>query len=109
MTPLECPHCGVPRPIGSIAFIQTLVAAYYRVPLAEMTSDRRSRCVAHPRQVAMYLAREMTPQSLPAIGRSFGHRDHTTVMWAISAVESRMVGDRNLTADVAALRERLGG
>ncbi|HZF32188.1 MAG TPA: chromosomal replication initiator protein DnaA, partial [Candidatus Angelobacter sp.] len=64
----------------SIDEIQTQVAEHYRIRKAEMTSARRAREVARPRQVAMYLAKQLTQRSLPEIGRKFGGRDHTTVM-----------------------------
>jgi chromosomal replication initiator protein len=73
--------------------IQRLVADRMGINIAEMTSKRRGRAVARPRQVAMYLARHLTPHSLPVIGRHFGGRDHTTVMHAISMVEERAAGD----------------
>src|SRR6202008_1533948 len=63
----------------SIDEIQTQVAEHYRIRKAEMTSARRAREVARPRQVAMYLSKQLTPKSLPDIGRRFGGRDHTTV------------------------------
>lgn len=74
----------------TIAQIQIEVARFYAVPLIEMTSHRRARNAAHARQIGMYLARELTPHSLPVIGRAFGKRDHTTVMYGIHAVEERM-------------------
>src|SRR3546814_12581730 len=60
--------------------IQRRVAEHYRLKPADMVSARRAREVARPRQVAMYLAKRLTPRSLPEIGRRFGGRDHTTVM-----------------------------
>jgi hypothetical protein len=67
----------------SIDEIQTQVAEHYRIRKAEMTSARRAREVARPRQVAMYLSKQLTPKSLPDIGRRFGGRDHTTVIHAV--------------------------
>src|SRR5207244_2576438 len=64
----------------SIDEIQTQVAEHYRIRKAEMVSARRARDVARPRQVAMYLSKQLTPKSLPDIGRRFGGRDHTTVI-----------------------------
>jgi chromosomal replication initiator protein len=74
-----------------------------------MWSARRDRGVARPRQVAMYLARELTPMSLPCIGRLFGKRDHTTVIHAIKTVERLIATDTEFAADVAVLREELAG
>lgn len=74
-----------------IAEIQESVSRYYGLSLLDMRSARRSRSVAHPRQIAMFLARELTPRSLPEIGKYFGDRDHSTVIHAIRAVSKRMV------------------
>lgn len=68
--------------------IQEVVCAQHGVRMHEMLSDRRSRYVARPRQLAMALSRELTSRSLPEIGRFFGNRDHTTVMHAIRQVEA---------------------
>lgn len=107
--PLQtCPLCGAAdRPRLLIAHIQAVVAAYYQIPVAEMYSARRDWEVSHPRQVAMYLARELTPRSLPDIARRFGNRDHTTVMWGLKAVQKRIDHDREVAADIEVLRERL--
>jgi hypothetical protein len=109
LAPALCPTCGSPVAGGRlmITHIQALVAAYYQIPVREMTSSRRNKEVCHPRQVAMYLASELTPKSLPDIGRRFGNRDHTTVIHAIKAVQGRMLVDAEIEADVKALRERL--
>lgn len=84
--------------------IQQTVAGFYGLPLLEMISARRARRVARPRQVAMYLCRELTPQSLPEIGRRFGNRDHTTVIHAIRTIEALCLIDGDLAEDVALLR-----
>jgi chromosomal replication initiator protein len=93
-----------PRPIDRI---QILVALSYGIDPKHMRSTDRRRAVCWPRQVAMYLTRKTTWHSLPAIGHFFGHRDHTTVLWAIKAVEKRMAEDPLYHADVVALREAL--
>lgn len=90
-----------------IVEIQFAVCRHFGVPMIEMISHRRARRVARPRQVAMYLAREMTPLSLPAIGRHFGNRDHTTVLHACQTILKLMGGDRHLAGDVADIRARL--
>ena len=64
----------------SIENIQKTVADYYKIKVAEMYSKKRSRIIARPRQMAMALAKELTPLSLPDIGEAFGGRDHTTVL-----------------------------
>ena len=90
-----------------VATIQRAVANMFDLNMSDMVSARRHRPAAHARQVAMYLARELTAQSLPDIGRRFGNRDHTTVMHGIGAVEARMTTDADLRADIDALREEL--
>ena len=77
----------------SIDEIQTQVAEHYRIRKAEMTSARRAREVARPRQVAMYLSKQLTPKSLPDIGRRFGGRDHTTVIHAVKQIERLRASD----------------
>jgi chromosomal replication initiator protein len=89
--------------------IQKRVAEYYNIRLSEMTSTRRARAVARPRQIAMYLAKTLTPSSLPDIGRHFGGRDHTTVMHAIRKVEELMGEERTLHEDVHNLKRSLEG
>lgn len=91
----------------TVAAIQSAVASHYGIPLIEMTSQRRAREVAHPRQVAMFLARELTPKSLPDIGRRFGDRDHTTVMHALKAVAQRIEVDEDTAEHVELLRGSL--
>jgi chromosomal replication initiator protein len=91
-------------PIGRI---QTIVALSYDLNPALMPSAVRWRKAAWPRQVAMYLTRELTDHSLPSIGRYFGNRDHTTVLYAIRAVEKRMASDPVYRGDVEALKGAL--
>jgi chromosomal replication initiator protein len=87
--------------------IQRRVAEHYNIRLSEMTSDRRARAVARPRQVAMYLAKQLTTRSLPEIGRKFGGRDHTTVIHAIRKVEELRAVDPSLAEDIELLRRML--
>ncbi|MGC2415071.1 MAG: chromosomal replication initiator protein DnaA [Stellaceae bacterium] len=87
--------------------IQKRVAEHFTIKMAEMTSSRRARIVARPRQVAMYLAKQLTSRSLPEIGRKFGGRDHTTVMHAVRKIEELIVSDRALAEDVELLRRML--
>ena len=89
--------------------IQRRVADYYHLKLADLLSARRAREVARPRQVAMYLAKRLTPRSLPEIGRRFGNRDHTTVMHAVKRIDALRAADRELDADVAQLSRMLDG
>jgi len=77
--------------------------------LADMHSARRARAVARPRQVAMYLAKQLTPRSLPEIGRKFGGRDHTTVIHAVRKIEELSAYDPTFREDVELLRRLLQG
>lgn len=95
-----------PHPI-TIAEIQQAVCREFRVGLVEMLARRRSRVVARPRQVAMYLARKLTVSSLPEIGRHFGNRDHTTVLHACQMTTARMVDDPDLGETVRRVLEAL--
>ena len=91
----------------TIEEIQKRVAEHYHLRLSEMSSARRARNVARPRQVAMYLAKQLTSRSLPEIGRKFGNRDHTTVMHACSRVAEIMGVDAGFAEDVELLRRML--
>lgn len=83
--------------------IQKRVCEHYRIRTAEMVSARRAREVARPRQVAMYLAKQLTPRSLPEIGRRFGGRDHTTVIHAVRQIERLRGLDSEIDNDVRTL------
>jgi len=87
--------------------IQKRVAEHFNIRLSDMGSERRSRAVARPRQVAMYLAKQLTTRSLPEIGRKFGGRDHTTVMHAVRRVEELRQTDPNFAEDIELLRRML--
>jgi chromosomal replication initiator protein len=87
--------------------IQKRVAEHYNIRLADMHSARRARAVARPRQVAMYLCKQLTPRSLPEIGRKFGGRDHTTVMHAVRKIEELKAADRTLAEDIELLKRML--
>ena len=91
----------------SIDDIQRKVAEHYNIRLTEMASARRSRAVARPRQVAMYLAKQLTSRSLPEIGKRFGNRDHTTVLHAVHKITSLMQEDPAFAEDVTLLRKML--
>ncbi len=86
--------------------IQKKVAEYFNISVKELQSSRRARTVARPRQIAMYLAKQLTSRSLPEIGRKFD-RDHTTVMHAVRKVEDLIGTDSSLTESVNALRRSL--
>ena len=87
--------------------IQRRVAEHYGLKLGDMLSARRAVEVARPRQVAMYLAKKLTPRSLPEIGRRFGGRDHTTVMHAVKRIDELRAKDPELDGDVALLTKVL--
>ncbi|WP_114395456.1 chromosomal replication initiator protein DnaA [Oleisolibacter albus] len=93
----------------TIEEIQKKVAEHFNIRLADMSSARRARAVARPRQVAMYLAKQLTQRSLPEIGRKFGDRDHTTVMHAVRKVEELCGSDPAFAEDVELLRRMLEG
>ncbi len=93
----------------TIEEIQRRVAEHFNIKLADMHSERRSRAVARPRQVAMYLAKQLTTRSLPEIGRKFGNRDHTTVMHAVRKIEELCTTDAGFSEDVELLRRMLEG
>jgi chromosomal replication initiator protein len=89
--------------------IQRKVAEHYNLKLTDMASPRRAREVARPRQVAMYLSKQLTPRSLPEIGRKFGGRDHTTVMHAVRKIEELVGQDAGFAQEVDLLKRTLVG
>jgi chromosomal replication initiator protein len=91
----------------TIEEIQKRVAEHWNIRLADMSSARRARAVARPRQVAMYLAKQLTSRSLPEIGRKFGNRDHTTVMHAVKVVAELIETDADFGERVELLRRML--
>lgn len=91
----------------TVAAIQAAVAQDFGIPLREMTSARRARNVARPRQIAMTLACELTGQSLVAIGKRFGHRDHTTVAHARKAIGALRLIETDLDRRIRALANRI--
>jgi len=93
----------------TIEDIQKRVAEHFNIRLIDMSSPRRARAVARPRQVAMYLAKQLTSRSLPEIGRKFGGRDHTTVIHAVRKVEELTGTDSGFAEDVELLRRMLEG
>jgi chromosomal replication initiator protein len=91
----------------TIEEIQKKVAEHFNIRVADMHSARRARQVARPRQVAMYLAKQLTSRSLPEIGRKFGGRDHTTVMHAVKKIEELRGADNSFAEDIELLRRML--
>ncbi len=93
----------------SIEEIQRKVAEHYNIRLSDMIGPKRLRNIARPRQVAMYLSKQLTPRSLPEIGRRFGGRDHTTIMHGVRKIEELMTIDSQLADDLQLLRRLLQG
>lgn len=87
--------------------IKKVVCAHFNIRLSDMESARRSRAVARPRQIAMYFAKQLTAKSLPELGRLFGGRDHTTVMYAIRKVEELSATDQAFEEDIDILGKKL--
>ncbi len=91
----------------TIEEIQKRVSEHFNVRVTDMHSARRARAVARPRQVAMYLSKQLTSRSLPEIGRKFGGRDHTTVMHAVRKIEEIKATDPSFAEDIELLRRML--
>jgi chromosomal replication initiator protein len=80
--------------------IQKIVADFYKIPLAEMYSKKRVRIFTKPRQIAMLLSKELTQLSLPNIGKAFGGRDHTTVLYACQTIGQQRQYDKALSKEI---------
>ncbi len=93
----------------TVQLVQEIVANHYHIDPASLCSSARTRKISLPRQIAMYLARELTNLSLPAIGRNFGGRDHTTVMHACKKVERTQSRDQQLKQNIMQIRELITG
>ena len=87
--------------------IQNVVSNYFNIALSEMLSQRRSRPLARPRQVAMYLAKKMTTRSLPEIGRRFANRDHTTVIHAVKTITRLSEQDDEMKKNINQIKSLL--
>lgn len=99
-------RCDEPRKV-MIEDIQRLVSNHFNISKSDLVSQRRTRAIVRPRQIAMYLSKTMTPRSLPEIGKRFGGRDHTTVIHAVQKIEQLMSEDRGFSDDVELLRRLL--
>ena len=91
----------------NVETIQNTVAVYFNLNIQEMLSPRKSRSLARPRQIAMYLAKQLTTNSLPDIGRKFSNRDHTTVIHAVKKIEELMKKDNEIKQNVIEIKKRL--
>lgn len=89
--------------------IQKTVADYYKIKVADLFSPKRTRAIARPRQVAMWLAKDLTAHSYPMIGDAFGGRDHTTVLHAVRKIDSLRIKDNELNHDLHVLLQVLKG
>ena len=93
----------------TVELIQKTVADFYKIKVAEMYSQKRTRAIARPRQVAMWLCRELTAHSLPEIGDAFGGRDHTTVLHACRTIIDLRTRDTQLNNDLHVLLQTIKG
>ena len=93
----------------TIENIQKTVADYYNIKVTEMHSKRRPANIARPRQIAMYLTKELTQHSLPEIGANFGGRDHTTVMHAVRKISQERQGNAELNHEIHVLEQMIKG
>tara|TARA_Y100000590_G_C15436202_1_gene907094 strand:- start:96 stop:896 length:801 start_codon:yes stop_codon:yes gene_type:complete len=91
----------------NIELIQNLVASYFNLNIQELLSPRRSRSLARPRQIAMYLAKQYTTNSLPDIGRKFSNRDHTTVIHAVKKIDELIKKDNDIRQNIVELKKKL--
>ena len=97
---------GKPKPI-TIKLVQEIVADYFNLKPEELKAKKRNQAVAYPRQIAMYLIRELTGFSLPKIGEEFGGRDHTTVIHACEKINNALKSDVSLHQLIIHLTERI--
>ena len=93
----------------TIEEIQRKVSEHFNIRLSDMIGPKRTRTIARPRQIAMYLSKQLTSRSLPEIGRRFGGRDHTTIMHGVRVIEEMKLADPQLGEDVELLRRLLEG
>ena len=91
----------------NVEYIQNLVAQHFNLNIQELLSPRRSRSLARPRQIAMYLAKQYTTNSLPDIGRKFSNRDHTTVIHAVKKIDELIKKDNDIRQSISELKKKL--
>ena len=89
--------------------IQQIVANYYHIHIEDIQGSKKTKNIAFPRQIAMYLCRKFLDISLPKIGEQFGGRDHTTVIYAVSKIEKSLKRDTLLQQDIEELEEQIKG
>jgi chromosomal replication initiator protein len=98
---------GDKKKIVAMEDIQEVVCTQFHVKINELKSRRRSKTLVHPRQIAMYLCRELTDASYPEIGRHFGGKDHTTIIHACRQVAKAKEADTQFNATLESLKERI--
>jgi chromosomal replication initiator protein len=91
----------------SVEDIQKTVAEHFKIKVADLKSKKKHAAIAHPRQIAMFLARKLTPASLPELGQKFGGKDHTTVLHNVKKIEAAIVSNLDLKAVVDSLQRNL--
>jgi chromosomal replication initiator protein len=91
----------------SVEDIQKTVADHFKIKISDLKSKKKHSAIAHPRQIAMFLARKLTPASLPELGQKFGGKDHTTVLHNVKKIEAAIVSDLDLKAVVDSLQRNL--
>ena len=99
---------GGKRNVITAEDIQEIVASRFHVKVSDLKSKRRTKTLVHPRQVAMYLCRELTDASFPEIGRDFGGKDHTTIIHACKQIQKSQESDSVLRTTLASLKEEIG-
>ena len=93
----------------SLEAVQEIVAAKFHLKVSDMKSKRRTKALVYPRQIAMFLCREITQQSYPEIARHFGGKDHTTVMHACRQVEKAKLSDPGMLGTLEELKRQITG
>jgi len=93
----------------TVDLIKDVVSQYYNIRTEEFNSKRRTRSISFPRQIAMYLSRELTDLSLPKIGEEFGGRDHTTVIHAYEKITKDKDKDLDLSNKIEQIRKEIIG
>jgi chromosomal replication initiator protein len=88
--------------------IKATTAAYFNIPLSDLVSDKKKRIYSYPRQLAIYLARKNTPLSLHEIGAHFGHKDHSTIIYAIKRIQKNMERNKTIVDDLKKIENLLG-
>ena len=104
---LENHFSGGPQKKLTIPDIQKQVEAYYKVSHADIISGKRSRNIVYARQIAIYLSRQLLDLPLSYIGKSFGNRDHTTVIYSISIIEEKMKGNREIREEIESIKQMI--